>query len=61
MRIHPDDWGVYRADPDGYRPVTSVETRPDPETINALLAGDEGQGLKQQLGNVDRFLDGLRN
>ena len=61
MRIHPEDWGVYRADPDGYRPVTSVETRPDPETINALMAGDEGQSLKQQLGNVDRFLDGLRN
>lgn len=61
MRVHPEAWNVYRADPDGYRAVAELETRPDPETINAILAGEDGPGLKQQLGNVDRFLDGLRN
>ena len=61
MRVHPEPWGIYRADPDGYRALEALDTRPDPETLNAILAGEDGPDLKQQLGNVDRFLDGLRN
>ena len=61
MRVHPEPWGIYRSDPDGYRAIDALESRPDPETMNSILAGEEVLGFKQQLGNVDRFLDGLRN
>lgn len=33
---HPDAWGFYRRDPDGYRFLTSFETKPDTEQM--LLA-----------------------
>ena len=56
-----DDWSLFRQDPDGYRWLSASANRPDPETLAALLAGEDPDGLKQQLGNVDRFLDGLRN
>ena len=61
MRCFPGDWHIYRSDPDGYRQVSTQESRPDPETLAATLAGETGDGLKQQLDTVDRFLDGLRN
>ena len=61
MRCFPGEWHIYRSDPDGYRQVSTQESRPDPETIAATLAGDASDGLKQQLDTVDRFLDGLRN
>ena len=61
MRSFPDDWALFRQDPDGYRWLSSSVHRPDPETLAALLAGEDPDGLKQQLGSVDRFLDGLRN
>ena len=61
MRSFPDDWALFRQDPDGYRWLSSSVNRPDPETLAALLAGEDPDGLKQQLGSVDRFLDGLRN
>ena len=61
MRSFPDDWALFRQDPDGYRWLSSSANRPDPEIQAALLAGEDPDGLKQQLGSVDRFLDGLRN
>ena len=61
MRSFPDDWALFRQDPDGYRWLSSSVKRPDPETLAALLAGEDPDGFKQQLGSVDRFLDGLRN
>ena len=61
MRRFPDDWTLYRLDPDGYRHLSSMENRPDPEQISALLAGEDPDSLKQQLGSVDRFIDGLRS
>ena len=61
LRCYPDDWRLYRQDPDGYRQVSVQPSRPDPDTTAALLAGEDPDGLKQQLGSVDRFLDGLRN
>ena len=59
MRVFPEDWALFRQDPDGFRWLSSSADRPDPESLNALLAGEDPDGLKQQLGNVDRFLDGL--
>ncbi|WP_413440029.1 DUF1995 family protein [Synechococcus sp. MIT S1220] len=61
MRCFPADWRIYRSDPDGYRQVAVFESRPDPDTIATSLAGEAGDGLKQQLNQVDRFIDGLRN
>ena len=61
MRSFPDDWALLPQDPDGYRWLSSSVNRPDPEVLAALLAGEDPDGLKQQLGSVDRFLDGLRN
>ena len=61
MRCFPSDWRIYRSDPDGYRQVAVFESRPDPDTIATSLAGEAGDGLKQQLNQVDRFIDGLRN
>jgi len=61
MRRFPDDWTLYRLDPDGYRHLASMDNRPDPEQISALLAGEDPDSLKQQLGSVDRFIDGLRS
>ena len=61
MRIFPDDWSLYRLDDDGYLHLASMESRPDPEQIAALLAGEDPDSLKQQLSSVDRFIDGLRS
>ena len=38
MRSFPDDWALFRQDPDGYRWLSSSVNRPDPETLAALLA-----------------------
>ena len=61
MRIHPDDWRVFRQDPDGYRLAGTTATRPDSEGLAELLSVDGTQGIAAQLNTVDRFLDGLRN
>ena len=61
LRTFPADWHLFRLDPDGYRFLAATTNRPDPEQLSALLAGDDPDGLKQQLGSVDRFIEGLRN
>ena len=61
LRCFPDDWRLYRQDPDGYRQLEVLPERPDPDTTAALLAGEDPDSLGQQLSGVDRFLDGLRN
>ena len=61
MRIHPDDWRVFRQDPDGYRLAGTLSSRPDSEDLAELLSTDGTQGIAAQLNTVDRFLDGLRN
>ena len=61
MRAYPEDWNLFRQDPDGFRWIHASANRPDPESQAALLAGEDPDGLKQQLSSVDRFLDGLRN
>ena len=61
MRCYPDDWRLYRLDDDGYRQVAVFDQRPGAEEIAETLSGEGADSLRQQLGNVDRFLDGLRN
>ena len=61
MRIHPDEWRVFRQDPDGYRLAGTLTTRPDSEALAELLSAEGTQGIAGQLNTVDRFLDGLRN
>jgi hypothetical protein len=57
-RAYPDDWQLYRRDPDGYRAAARFETRPDPEQqAEALAAGGVGRSLQA----VDRFIEGLRS
>jgi Domain of unknown function (DUF1995) len=56
--VHPGPWELYRRDPDGYRPVTTFDTRPDAEQqAEALQAGGVGRSLQA----VDRFIEGLRS
>jgi hypothetical protein len=55
---HPGPWELYRRDPDGYRPVTTFDSRPDAEQqADALQAGGVGRSLQA----VDRFIEGLRS
>ena len=61
MRCYPDDWRIYRSDIDGYRQIATFDQRPGAEEIAETLAGEGADSLRQQLGSVDRFLDGLRN
>ncbi|QNI94471.1 hypothetical protein SynA15127_01392 [Synechococcus sp. A15-127] len=61
MRIHPDDWRVFRQDPDGYRLAGTLSSRPDSEGLAELLSTEGTQSIAAQLNTVDRFLDGLRN
>jgi Domain of unknown function (DUF1995) len=56
--VHPGPWELYRRNADGYRPVTTFETRPDAEQqAEALQAGGVGRSLQA----VDRFIEGLRS
>lgn len=54
-RALPQDWELYRRDPDGYRLLVRYDQRPDQETIAAALSGDGGSGVSGGL----RALDGL--
>ncbi len=60
MRAYPEEWMLFRADADGYRYAAGFEERPDAEAIDAGFGVDPGS-LAQQLGSVERFLDGLSN
>ena len=59
QRQCPSPWWVFRRDPDGHRAVTSFESRPEPEAIEAALYG-EGAELERQMGAMDRFLNDLQ-
>ena len=59
MQEHQKQWELFRLDPDGYRWVQQFEARPDQEQIDEALTGS-GDGLKQKLGAMDRFIDDLR-
>ncbi|MFY8149675.1 MAG: DUF1995 family protein [Prochlorococcaceae cyanobacterium] len=59
-RAFPSPWELYRLDPDGYRPCTTFEQKPDGEAVAEALAGEEGLGLGGQIQVLDQFLEGLR-
>ena len=59
-RAHPDDWELYRLDPDGFRLAASFDHRPDGEEQDGALRGAEGGGLAETLRSVDRLLEGLQ-
>lgn len=59
-RAHPQDWELYRLDPDGYRLVSRFDHRPDGEEREAALSGGEATGLGATLRSVDRLLEGLQ-
>ena len=60
MRAYPEEWMLFRADEDGYRYVTGFEQRPDAEAIDVGFGLDPAS-IPQQLGSVERFIDGLSN
>ena len=64
-RCHPDDWELYRLDPDGYRLVGRFDHRPDAEEQDTALAAGApagtAAGLAATLRSVDRLLEGLQN
>ena len=60
-RAYPDQWQLYRSDPDGYRAVASFEQKPDMEEQALALAGEAGLGLGANLRVIDAFIEGLRN
>ena len=49
---HPNDWQIFRLDPDGYRLAGSQESKPAPEELDELLSGVAAAGLR----SVDRFM-----
>ena len=49
---HPNDWQIFRLDPDGYRLAGSQESKPAPEELDELLSGAGAAGLR----SVDRFM-----
>ena len=52
-------WHLFKADPDGYRFLGTMPSKPDAEVIAMALSGD-GDSLGRQLGAVDRFIEDLR-
>ena len=59
-RAFPQDWQLYRRDPDGYRFVQDFEAKPDAEQMADALDG-EGGGVARGLKAVDRLIEGLQN
>tara|TARA_B100001059_G_scaffold205943_2_gene216360 strand:+ start:1751 stop:2287 length:537 start_codon:yes stop_codon:yes gene_type:complete len=59
LQEHQQQWDLFRQDSDGYRWVQQFDARPDQEQIDEALAS-AGDGLRQTLGAMDRFIDDLR-
>jgi len=58
-RAYPEQWQLYRLDPDGYRLAASFERRPDGEQQAAAL-GAQG-GLGGNLKALGDLIEGLQN
>ena len=52
LHTHPNDWELYRLDPDGYRLAARFEKRPAPEELDEALVSGSQAGLRA----VDRFV-----
>lgn len=59
-RAHPENWELYRLDPDGFRLTARFDHRPDREEQEQALLGSEAGGLGGALRSVDRLLEGLQ-
>ena len=59
LQNEPENWHLFRADPDGYRFISTTPSKPDAEAIATALNGDK-DSLKRQLGAVDRFIEDLQ-
>jgi hypothetical protein len=60
-RAYPQEWQLYRRDPDGHRFVAGFEQKPDGEARAAALSGEGGSGMAGNLQALDAFIEGLRN
>jgi hypothetical protein len=59
-RAHPEEWELYRLDPDGFRLAASFPQKPSAEEQAAALSGGDGLGLGQQLRSLGDLIDNLR-
>ena len=59
LQTEKEMWHLFKADPDGYRFLGTMPSKPDAEAIGMALNGDS-DSLGRQLGAVDRFIEDLR-
>jgi hypothetical protein len=59
LQTEKEMWHLFKADPDGYRFLGTMPSKPDAEAIEMALNGDR-DSLGRQLGAVDRFIEDLR-
>ena len=59
LQTEKEMWHLFKADPDGYRFLGTMPSKPDAEAIGMALNGDR-DSLGRQLGAVDRFIEDLR-
>jgi len=60
LQTEQEMWHLFQADPDGYRFLASMPSKPDAEAIAMALNGED-DSLGRQLGAVDRFIEDLRS
>ena len=60
LQTEQEMWHLFKADPDGYRFLASMPSKPDAEAIAMALNGED-DSLGRQLGAVDRFIEDLRS
>lgn len=60
LQTEKEMWHLFKADPDGYRFLGTMPSKPDAEAIGMALNG-ESDSLGRQLGAVDRFIEDLRS
>ena len=58
LQTEQEMWHLFKADPDGYRFLGTMPSKPDAEAIEIALNG-ESDSLGRQLGAVDRFIKDL--
>ena len=60
LQTEKEMWHLFKADPDGYRFLGTMPSKPDAEAIGMALNGDS-DSIGRQLGAVDRFIEDLRS
>ena len=59
LQSEQDIWHLFKADPNGYRWLSTTASKPDAEAIDMAL-NSESDNFGRQLGAVDRFIEDLR-